>query len=266
MQKLTLSLAQMHVANASPEINLEKAEAFASQASSEGSSLIVFPEMWTTGFNWDYLKANRESHSRTVEMVAHLAKKHLIWINGSMPTLNPAGGLFNTSILFSPEGHIHASYNKIHLFTLLPEYKHLSPGNQMATTGTPWGKTGLAICYDLRFPELFRSYALEGACLVTLPAAFPYPRLEHWKILTKARAIENQMFMICVNQVGTEQTSPNDSLTYFGSSAVIGPWGESILECPEDVECLKTVTIDLSRVREVRQQMRVLKDRRPDVY
>lgn len=266
MKNLTLSLAQIKVANSSPEENLAKAETYIHQATSQGSSLIVFPEMWTTGFNWKYLKKNAQNHHDVIDEVSKLASKHRIWINGTMPTASQSGGIYNTSLLFSPEGRVHASYNKIHLFNILPENKHLQPGDQLVITEAPWGKTGLSICYDLRFPEVFREYALEGVCLVTLPAAVPYPRIEHWKILTRARAIENQMFMVCVNQVGVEKTTPQESLTYFGCSAVFDPWGETVLECPQDEECLKTITIDLNKVIEIRHKMSVLKDVRPEAY
>jgi predicted amidohydrolase len=131
---------------------------------------------------------------------------------------------------------------------------------------TPWGPAGLSICYDIRFPELFLSYALEGAKLVFSPAAFPHPKLHHWKALVRARAIENQMFMIAANQVGGEDLGADGTLTYVGNSAVIDPWGETVIEGPEDKEELLTGEIDISRVDEIRNKMKVFRDRRPDVY
>jgi predicted amidohydrolase len=125
---------------------------------------------------------------------------------------------------------------------------------------------GLSVCYDIRFPELFRAYALKGARMVLSPMAFPYPRLQHWKILARARAIENQMYLIGTNQVGSEGFGPEGIVTYFGDSSIIDPWGETVVEASETEEMLLTATIDLSRADQLRSKMRVLADRRPDLY
>ena len=266
MVKLTVSLAQMQVARAWPEENLRKGEAFVAEAARRGSHLVCFPEMWTTGFDWE---ANRRIASEQYEVISHvadMAQRYKLWLNGSMLLLNEQGKVANTSILFDSEGNRAGIYRKTHLFSLIHEEKHLAPGDMLCSVETPWGLAGLSICYDVRFPELFRTYALKGVKIQLLPSAFPYPRLQHWKILVRARAIENQMYMLCTNQVGEEAIGGRDATTYFGSSCVIDPWGETVIEAGEREETLITATIDTDKVDDIRGKMKVLSDRRPELY
>jgi predicted amidohydrolase len=172
----------------------------------------------------------------------------------------------NTSIFIDSEGQTAGIYQKTHLFSLFHEEQFIEAGNSLCLVNTPWGRTGLSICYDIRFPELYRTYALKGAVVVLSPMAFPYPRLLHWKILSRARAIENQLFLVATNRVGTEDLGSEGKVTYFGSSVIIDPWGETVVEGSEEREELLTVTIDLARVEEVRSSMSVFADRRPDLY
>ncbi|MGA7828204.1 MAG: carbon-nitrogen family hydrolase [Geobacteraceae bacterium] len=264
--RLTIAIAQMSVACCRPEENLAKAETLVAEAVRQGSDLICFPEMWTSGFDWSYLAENSGKHEAFIARVAGLARHHRIWINGSLPSLTEDGRVANTSILFTAEGERTGTYRKVHLFSLLHEDRHLAAGNALALVDTPWGKIGLSICYDIRFPELFRSYALQGASLVLSPAAFPYPRRDHWQVLTRARAIENQMFLVGVNRVGNEDFGPDGVVRYFGTSVVIDPWGNTLLEAGETEEELLVASLDLSEAARLRSQMRVLDDRRPDLY
>jgi predicted amidohydrolase len=126
--------------------------------------------------------------------------------------------------------------------------------------GTAWGMVGLAICYDLRFPELFRAYALAGTHTVIIPAEWPNPRMAHWQTLLRARAIENQMFIIACNRVGQ-----SGNTTFFGRSCIIDPWGETIVEAGEQA-ILLTADIDIDVVDTVRKKIPVFADRRPDLY
>ena len=189
---LTVSVVQMEVKSARPEENLRKGESWIAEAARRGSRVICFPEMWTTGFDWEYNKRMAVQHKEVIERVAGMAERYGLWINGSMPALNEAGQVANTSILFSPEGKRVAVYRKTHLFSLLHEDEHVAAGQSLSVVDTPWGLTGLSICYDIRFPELFRTYALKGARIVFSPMAFPHPRLDHWRVLVRARAIEDR--------------------------------------------------------------------------
>ena len=265
--KITVSVAQMNVSQADPKTNLEKGEAWIKEAARRGSDMICFPEMWTTGFNWGKNREIASEQGKTIERVADMAKRYRIWINGSMLSLNEEGKISNTSILFDAMGEKAGIYRKTHLFTFMHEDRHMAPGTSLCVVDTPWGLTGLSICYDIRFPELFRTYALKGVKIVLSPIAFPYPRLKHWQILSRARAIENQMFLVGINQVGSENFgSDGGTVDYFGSSVIVDPWGEAIVEASETEESLLTATIDLDRVDEIRSMMKVLADRRPDLY
>jgi predicted amidohydrolase len=264
--KLTISLAQISVKRSKPEKNLEKAEALVAEAARRNSQLIVFPEMWTTGFEWEYLKRAKEEHVRTVERIASMAQRYSIWISGSTALPDEEGKVANTQILFSDNGEKAGIYSKTHLFSLFHEEQHLAAGRHLTVVDAPWGLTGLSICYDVRFPELYRTYTLKGVKLIISPMAFPHPRLEHWRILARARAIENQLFFIGVNQVGSEDLGSAGAVTYFGASCIIDPWGKAVVEAGENDEMLLTVTIETDYADEVRRKMRVLPDRRPDLY
>jgi predicted amidohydrolase len=254
MTKLTVSLAQIKVERSKPDVNLAKGEDMIAEAANRGSDIICFPEMWTTGFDWTENKRIAGQQSATIKRIAEMARHYNIWINGSLLALNEAGKVANTSILFDSGGNIAGIYRKTHLFSFIHEERHMAEGEALCTVDTPWGRAGLAICYDLRFPELFRTYALRGVRMQFLPAAFPHPRLPHWQVLLRARAIENQVFLLAVNQVGTENLIKGRGTTYFGNSAVIGPWGETLIEGSETDEELLTASIDLDEVDRTREK------------
>lgn len=258
--ELTISLAQIDIELGDPAANLNKAERWTAEAARRGSDLIVFPEMWTTGCDWPNIKELAAQQDDIIDAVVALAKKHHIWINGSMVALDENAEPANTSILFDPQGQQAGLYRKIHLFGLMNEDQYLAPGQQLTTVETAWGQSGLAICYDLRFAEMFRTYALKGVSMVYLPAEWPQPRLAHWHTLLRARAIENQMYMVATNRVGNDGT-----YEFFGHSAIIDPWGNAVVEGGEQ-EILLTATIDTEAVAAVRQKIPVFKDRRPELY
>jgi predicted amidohydrolase len=258
--KLTVSLAQIEIAVGNPEANLRKADEWLGEAARRGSDVVVFPEMWTTGFDWNRLETLSGQANEIVAEVATLARKHRVWLSGSLLTLDEAGQATNTSILFAPDGQQAGLYRKIHLFGLMAENQYLAPGRSLTTVETPWGQAGLAVCYDLRFPELFRTYALDNVMMVYLPAEWPHPRLAHWQTLLRARAIENQMYLVGVNCVGRDQMSQ-----FCGHSALIDPWGDIIVEAGE-TEILLTATVETDLVTEVRQKIPIFNDRRPETY
>lgn len=264
---VTISLAQMEVIPGEPEENLSRGAAFIREAAARGSDIVCFPEMWTSGFPWNkLLEIARKKQPGVLASLEALARQYHIWINGSMPVLNARGNVANTSILIDPAGKWAGVYQKTHLFSLLHEERAIDAGDNLSLVDTSLGKIGLAVCYDVRFPELFRTYALGGAELVLCPAAFPYPRLDHWKILIRARAIENQLFFVAVNRVGSEDMGTEGVVTCFGDSSIIDPWGGTVIEGSEDREELLTATIDINKVCEVRSGMNVLGDRRPGLY
>ncbi|HIJ60226.1 MAG TPA: carbon-nitrogen family hydrolase [Nitrospirae bacterium] len=264
--KITISLAQINVLSGNPKGNIIHAESFIKEAKKRQSILLCLPEMWTTGFNWQYLINNYEDHNYFLKEVSSLVREYKIWLYGSMPFFNDKKRLVNAGILFNPEGSIFYQYNKIHLFSLMDEDKYLDRGERLEVIDTGFAKLGLSICYDLRFPELFRTYALKGAEIILIVAAFPHPRLEHWKVLTKARAIENQLFIVALNRVGREISSDGKEISFFGNSTIINPWGNVVIEAEVDKEELLTAEIDTDYIKEVRNYLKVFPDRRDDLY
>ena len=266
MTTLTLTLVQMDCRLGKPGYNFERAELFVAEAARRGSDLVVLPELWSTAYDLE----NAADHATPVVAdtmgngwfgrLAQLASSHDVWLAGSILELGADGKIYNCLALYSPEGKLAGAYRKIHLFRLMDEDQFLAPGPETVTVDLPWGRVGLAICYDLRFPELFRRYALAGAKLILLPAEWPHPRRDHWRTLLRARAIENQMFVAGCNRVGSSKGSD-----FFGASALIDPWGEALIEGGEQ-ETLLTVTLDLDQVDAVRQRIPIFEDRRPGLY
>lgn len=266
MSKIRVSLVQFDTKSGYPDINIKRSEEFIQEAKEAGSSLVCFPEMWTCGFDWTYITSQKVIHNKTIDILRDLSSKYKIWLNGSLPYVDEHGNVFNTSILFSPEGSIKSSYSKIHLFKIIEEHKYLSAGNSISILDTPWGKTGFAVCYDIRFPELFRLYALNGVEVVIVCAAFPKSRINHWRTLATARAIENQMYIIAVNRVGYE-INTNGGLTEFGgNSMIVDPWGDVITETDNKTETVLNAEIDRQFLIETREKIPVISDRRDDIY
>ncbi|MBM4423293.1 MAG: carbon-nitrogen family hydrolase [Chloroflexi bacterium] len=250
----------MDIALGDPEANFERTREWTAEASHNGSSLIVFPELWSTGYdleNWRMYASPLGEGMFT--HLSDLAHEFRIAIAGSILEARN-GEAYNTLALFDADGNQRAVYRKLHLFRLMNEDQWLAPGEESVTTEADWGKTGLAICYDLRFTELFRKYALAGSKMVILPAEWPARRSAHWQTLIRARAIENQMFVVAVNRVGESNGERFD-----GQSAVIDPWGEAVVEGGSGPALLHA-EIDLGMVDEVRKRIPVFEDRRPDIY
>lgn len=257
MATLTVSLVQMDVRTGNPRANWTTMQEYAADAAQRGAELAVFPELWDAGTAYDKGReiASTLSGGLFAQVVA-LARQHNLHLIGSMYEKRGVG-LCNTIAVVSPRSGVMGAYRKIHLFPLMQEDKWLTPGEAPLATDMPWGRTGFAICYDLRFPELFRRYASDRVDVVLVPMAWPYPRQEAFRTLIRARAIENQCYMIAVNRVGTDE----DGTRFFGHSCVIDPWGESVLEAG-DVEGHFTVNIDLDRVAEARRELPALDNMR----
>ncbi len=233
---------------------------FTVEAAHRQSALVLFPELWSTGYDL----TNSGLHADKIDAglfikTSQLAARNRIYVGGSLLERDESN-IFNSFVLFDPSGLLVARYRKIHLFRLMDEDKWLCAGDQLTYIPTPWAVTGLATCYDLRFPEVFRNFALHGVNMALISAEWPMARIDHWRTLLKARAIENQMFVIAANRTGI---SPSE--TFGGSSAIIDPWGQSILQADSE-EGLFTAEIDLDEVGRVRRQIPVLSDRRPDLY
>ena len=258
--KLNISLGQMDIALGEPEKNLGKVREMTAEARRRGSEVVIFPELWSTGYDLERTQEHATPADKGVfAEVAKLAQEHSIYIIGSL-LAEKREGYSNTAVIFSPGGQPVGEYSKAHLFRLMEEDRYLVPGRKASVFDLPWGKSALAICYDLRFPELFRKYALAGARIVFLTAEWPYPRLMHWQTLLKARAIENQLFMVACNRVGE-----SGNWSFFGHSAIYGPSGELVVGAGDE-ETLLTAMINLDAIDEVRQLITVFEDRNEDAY
>lgn len=258
---LTISLGQMDIRFGDPAANFETVTRMTEEARRRGSDLILFPELWSTAY--DLTRASHYASSLDAGVFADLsalAKRTGIHILGSTLSVLGENKFGNTLTVFAPDGTLLADYSKIHLFRLMDEHQHLTSGDKPVLVDLPFGRAGLAICYDLRFPELFRGYALAGAEMTFLPAEWPHPRLSHWQTLVRARAIENQMFVFACNRVGRDASNE-----FFGHSMAVDPWGEILAEGGEGEELI-TLTADLSKVQEARRRIPILSDRRPESY
>jgi predicted amidohydrolase len=227
----------------------------------EGADLVVLPELWTTGaFAYDAFGSEAEPlDGPTHEVMAKAASDAGVWLHaGSIPERDPDGPLYNTSLIFSPSGALAAAYRKIHRFGFdKGEAVLMGAGRDLVTVRLPDTTIGVATCYDLRFPELFRGLVDAGAETLVVPAGWPERRRAHWTLLAQARAVENQAFVLACGTAGTHAGVPQ-----AGHSIVVDPWGEVLAEAGAGEEVL-TVEFDAGKVAATREQFPALKDRMP---
>jgi predicted amidohydrolase len=257
---LTIALAQIDVHLGQPGANLARVREFAAQAQKANVDLLLLPELWLYGH--DLTQAEEWAvplGEGGFARMATLAREFELHIAGSLLERH-AGGVSNSAVLYAPDGALLGLYRKIHLFRLMGEHRHLIAGDHATLCPTSWGKVGLAICYDVRFPELFRVMALAGADLFLIPAQWPVARLDAWLALARARAVENELFVAVCNRVGTE-----GEVTYPGQSLIVDPLGRVLAE-GDDQERLVIAQAELREVRKARRYLTIYEDRRPHAY
>lgn len=260
MARLNITLAQFNIALGDVRKNFKSAEEHITEAARRGSHLVILPELWSTGYALDQSKELANTLNVGIfAQLATLATQNKISIVGSVLEKRSLE-VSNSAPFFAPNGKMLGIYRKLHLFGLMDEPRWLQPGSAPLLIDLPWGLTGIAICYDLRFPELFRRYAVQGAKIIIVPAEWPIERIEHWRILLQARAVENQCYIVAVNSVGK-----TGNVTFGGHSMIVDPWGKIVIEAGE-TPTLATAEIDLDYVDIVRQRIPVFDDRRSDVY
>ena len=259
---MKVSCLQMNMVFCQPEENFRLAEELIAKAMEEAPDVLVLPETWNTGF---YPKENlaalcdRDGARVKAEIGALAAKYRVNIVAGSVSNLRD-GKVYNTAMVFDREGNCVASYDKTHLFTPMGEDNFYTPGDHLCRFTLDGVRCGLIICYDVRFPELTRSLTVPGLDMLFVVSQWPKVRTFHLRSLTTARAIENQMFVVCCNSCGVAGET-----VYGGNSAIIDPWGETLALAGESQQIL-SARCDLSILQNIRGTIPVFRDRRPEIY
>src|SRR3954447_20939257 len=260
-------------AKADKAANLEKADRLVRRAAADGAALVVLPEKWTAFGTGDDLRAAAEpiGGGEASTWASGVARELGIdLVAGSISErIDGEDKLRNTSLHYGPDGELKAAYRKIHMFDVeingvdYLESEHEDPGDEAVLTATADGvEIGLTVCYDLRFPELYRLLAVDGARILTVPAAFTVPTTrDHWEPLVRARAIENQAFVIAANQIGKHPPNHRSG----GRSMIVDPWGIVLAVAP-DSEAVITADLDLEAQDGIRRRLPSLATRRPAAY
>ena len=267
--RLRVACVQMS-SRAEKAANLERAEALVARAAAAGADVVVLPEKWNAIGDAETLHGAAEPlEGESVTAMSTWARRHGITLVGGSITERRPGRekLSNTSVVLDPDGEIAAIYRKIHLFDVevgglvYRESDAEEPGDEPVVCAAEW-PIGLSVCYDVRFPELYRILALEGALLVTVPAHFTlHTGKDHWEVLLRARAIENQLFVAAAAQFG--ETMPGR--WSYGRSLVADPWG-LVLALAPDEETVIAADLDRARLEDVRAKLPSLATRQPDAY
>jgi omega-amidase len=258
MRKITASALQFNIAVGNIKENLKKALSALQRAAEQGAQLAVLPEMWSCGYDYKNLSSLAMETPQVLDKWRDQCAKLKMVSVGSLPELAD-GTIYNTAYLID-RGEVLGSYRKLHLFSTMGEDRFLGAGDSTLVSETSIGKVGIAICYDLRFPELFRKLALDGAEIICIPAEWPKPRQEHWKTLLRARAIENQLFIVAANCCRVQ-----GKLDFFGLSQLISPLG-NILQIAGEEDTELVAEFDFSELKSYRNQINILEDRRSDIY
>jgi deaminated glutathione amidase len=255
--------------------NLEAAERLVREAAKDGAELVALPEKWNVLGDAEALHEGAEPlGGPTLTAAGSWARELGIQlVAGSIPErVEGQPKLFNTSVLIGPDGELHARYHKIHMFDVevggvsYRESETEEPGNEIVAAAIggslPEVTLGMTVCYDLRFPELYRILAVRGATVFSVPSAFTFDTgKDHWEVLLRARAIENQAFVVAPNQVG--EAPPH--YRSYGHSMLVDPWGTVLAEA-RDGECFVAADLDLSEEDRIRSKLPSLANRRPGSY
>ncbi|XP_028938177.1 omega-amidase NIT2 [Ornithorhynchus anatinus] len=269
MANFRLALIQLRVSSVKAE-NLARATGFIKEAAAQGAQIVSLPECFNSPYGTNYFKQYAEKiPGESTQKLSEVAKECGIYlIGGSIPE-EDAGKLYNTCTVFGPDGSLLVKHRKIHLFDIdipgkihFQESETLSPGDSFSTFDTPYCKVGLGICYDLRFAELAQIYTQRGCQLLVYPSAFNMTTgPAHWELLQRGRAVDNQLYVATASPARDEKAS----YVAWGHSTVVGPWGDVLAKAGPEETIIHT-DIDLKKVADIRQQIPILSQRRPDLY
>lgn len=263
---LHVGIIQFNVQNANRAANRETIaelfeRSFTPPANGEPTA-VVLPEIWDIGYalNRKEELADDEGES-SASFLGELARKYNVWFTGgSVLTRRKDGTYANRAQIIDPTGKLVAFYDKVHLIRLMHEDKHFASGRSDCRFDLNGVKAGCVICYDIRFCEWLRRYALNGTEVLFVSAEWPEARADHWRVLLQAHAIENQMYIVACNRVGQ-----SGKTTFGGGSMIIDPWGKILYEGGREEE-MAFVTIDTDKVNETRSYLTVFQDRVPELY
>ncbi len=270
----TVACAQFTAVDGAKEATVRKALGLVRRAGERGARLVVLPEVWT-GLGYSTKTAYREIAEPipgpTTDRLAELARRYRMYVTGSTYEDAGNGVYYNTCALLGPDGGILGAYRKTHLFDApdredikggIRESDKVKAGDTLPVFETELGPVGLSVCSDLRFPEIYRELALKGARIIVCASAFLSPRFDHWEFFLRARAAENQVWVVASGQYGIE---PESGIAFVGRSMVVDPWGV-IAATASDAETALCATIDPGFVDEIRRRYPLLAQRRPELY
>ena len=269
-----VSCIQFTAVDGEKEATVEKAMRLVRRAGDRGSKLVVLPEVWT-GLGYSdkeiYRAIAEPIPGPATDLLAREAQRYRMYIAGSLYEDAGNGVYYNSCPLIAPDGSILGLYRKTHLFDApdrhdiqggIRESDKVRAGDELPVFQTEIGPIGLSVCSDLRFPEIYREMTLKGARLLVCASAFLSPRYDHWEFFLRARAAENQVWVVASGQYGTE---PKSGIAFVGRSLVVDPWGTVTATASDTETCLSTV-IDPAFVDEVRRRYPLLEQRRPELY
>ncbi len=243
--------------------NVERITRYIADAKKQGCEMVVFPEMIDTGYEMETIRRTASTaEGEPFRKISQAAAKSEIYVVCGLSE-KEGDKIYNATVAFDPAGQLIGKYRKTHLAAYPPlnEQTAITPGNKFEIIEINGLKIGLIVCYDLRFPEVARKLALQGVDAIVICSAWPFPRLVHWEILIRARAIENQLYVIAANRVG------KDGEAFFcGASRIVDPYGVIVSSASENREELITATIKKETIEWVRRQIPVFEQRRDDLY
>lgn len=272
-KKLTLSAIQITAVDGEKQETFRKVARLLDVAGERGSDLVVLPEVWT-GLSYSgpdvYKETAEPIPGPATELLAEKARCYGMHVVGSIYEKGNRS-YYNSAPLIDPTGEIVGSYRKTHLFDApnrtdirggIKESEKIEAGSALPVFDTKIGAVGLSVCSDLRFPEVYRVMGIKGAQIIVCASAFLSPRYDHWEFFLRARAAENQCFVVASGQYGVE---PKSGIGFVGRSMVVDPWGVVLATAPDE-ECCISADIDLSFIDTVRRRYPLMEQRRPELY
>lgn len=253
---MKIAAIQIEITEANPFANRERLREVMHNVK-EPADLYLVPELWSSGYSHaEWAQIAEDDTPKTLTWMANLAQQMSSWLGGSVVYRDDQGKLKNRFVLFNRTGQLVSHYDKIHLFTPMQEDKYLQPGNKLAVFEIEGFKVALAICYDLRFPEMFRKVALQGVDIFLVPSEWPKSRQGVLVTLAAARAIESQAYLVLANRVGVD----NQGQEFAGHSAIFGPFG-TVQALANESQAIVVADIDKRTIIEIRKQLPVFDHR-----